>query len=226
MKFNIERLSSLKILNLKTTKTREIELSIKSLPSLRYLDLSADTINIDDKILDQLQHIENITLHGNLSNFNLDSLSNLKFLSLSGTLDKGFNFELFKNLCNRLEFMMIGFEDMDEKTFVKLFDGCYFTHLESFYLSHLKTPRLKKELFKPFTKLGYLFIYNCEIDIIEHDWFCDLKKLCSLTLITNKISRIEENAFSMLDNLRTLELIYNIRLSDEYVKREYLGLGK
>ena len=47
--------------------------------------------------------IEELHLHGNFSNFNLDSLVNLRELSIAGYIDKSFNFELFKNLCNQLE---------------------------------------------------------------------------------------------------------------------------
>ena len=215
VKFNIEGLSSLKTLNLKTTNTREIDLSIKNLPSLRHLDLSADTITIDEKILtpllkDQLQHIESLLLNGNLSNFNLDSLSNLKTLSLCGTLDtKSFNFELFKNLCNRLVTILIVLKDMDEIEFVKLFDGCNFTHLGMFYMSGFNICRLKKELLSSFTTLRHLIMIGCEIEIIEQDSFSDLKQLSSLNLSLNKIARIEKNAFEMLENLQTLDLLYN-----------------
>ena len=213
VKFNIEGLSSLKTIYLRTKKTREIDFSIKNLPSLSELYLCTDTIddNILTRLLEHLQHIEELNLEGNLCYFNLDYLSNLKRLSLSGTLDKSFNFNFFKNLCNQLENMLIALTNIDEKTFVKLFDGCNFRYLEKFFLKHLYSKRFKKEFINRFTALRHLKLSQCQIDKIGDDSFSDSKELCVLDLSGNQIVSIEQNAFSMLKNLRTVDLSYNFK---------------
>lgn len=195
--------------------------------SLRFLCLSI-TCTIDENILapilEQLPHIEELALDGNLSHFNLDSLSNLKSLSLYGTLDtKSFNFDLFKNLCNQLENIQIGLSNINEKTFINIFFGCNFPHLEKFTLRNLNSKRLKKELFSRFTTLKHLHITYCEFETIETDSFLDLKQLCWLNLSGNKISLIEKKAFSILKNLKTLDLSYN-NLRD--FQPRFIGLRK
>ena len=103
VQFNIEGLYSLKTLHL-GSKTDKVYFSIKNLPSLTNLSFYiAATINEDiiTRLLDQIPHIQRLCLHGNLSYFNLDNLVNLKHLSLDGFIYTSFNFELFKNLCNR-----------------------------------------------------------------------------------------------------------------------------
>jgi hypothetical protein len=118
------------------SNTDDVDFSIKNLPSLTIFDLTI-TGTIDEKILtrlfDQVPHIEELFLEGNLSYFNLDSLVNLKKLSLCGTIDESFNFELFENLCNQLEDIRIRLFKNDEKTIVNLFDNYYFPYLA--YLS-------------------------------------------------------------------------------------------
>ena len=213
IKFNIEGLSSLKKLYLKTKKTTEIEFSIKNVPSLRELCLSISAKineNILTRLLEHVQHIEELDLDGKLSYFNLDKLVNLKKLTLSGKIDKSsFNFKLFKNLCNQLENIQIALTNIDEKTFVKLFDGSNFLYLVKFALRYFSTKRFKKEFINQFTALRHLNISNCEIEIIEHDSFSDLQELCWLNLSGNSIRCIEQNSFSMLKNLRTIDLSFN-----------------
>jgi hypothetical protein len=62
---------------------------------------------IDEQILteflDKMPNIEQISLKGRLSHFSLDNFYNLKNLSLNGTINDDFNFELFKNICYQLE---------------------------------------------------------------------------------------------------------------------------
>ena len=221
-------------MGINATKIRDF--SIKKLPSLRILGLSIfGTIdeNILTPILEQLPHIEELTLNGKLSHFNLDNLVDLKSLTLSFTLDtKSFNFELFKNLCNRLTNIQIDLSYIDEETFVKLFDGYNFTHLEKFTLKHFNAKRLKKEFFNRFTTLRHLCVTCCKFETIERDSFSDLKQLCSLNLSRNQISHIGRNAFGSLENLQTLDLSYN-DLRYLYVKpmmrtimRYFVGLRK
>jgi hypothetical protein len=123
VKFNLEGLSSLKYLYL-IANTSEVEFSIKSLPSLTrlylYISGTIDEYKVT-RLLDQLQHIQELYFNGKLSYFNLDSLVNLRELSLSGTIDERFNFELFKNLCKQLENLKIEIKNIDENAFVNLF---------------------------------------------------------------------------------------------------------
>ena len=87
IKFNIEGLQSLKVLHL-GSKSAELDFSINNLCSLTYLALSVGyTIDqeIITKLLDQVQHIEKLHLHGSISHLNLDNLVNLKALSVQGT---------------------------------------------------------------------------------------------------------------------------------------------
>ena len=59
------------------------------------------------KLIENSPYIEILDLHGDLSYINLDSLSNLKRLNLNGRIIDDFNFHLFDNLCNHLEFISI-----------------------------------------------------------------------------------------------------------------------
>ena len=73
-------------------------------------ELSVPSRRIDStiqlKLLDYLQTIEYLTLRGEFSNFKLDSLVNLKSLTLGGKIDRDdLNFGLFKNICNQLEIL-------------------------------------------------------------------------------------------------------------------------
>jgi hypothetical protein len=49
--------------------------------------------NIIKQLLGQVQQIQYLFLRGKFSYFNLDSLDNLKLLSLVGTINEDFNFE-------------------------------------------------------------------------------------------------------------------------------------
>ena len=126
----------------------EVDFSIRNLNSLRRLYISI-TCKIDEKIitglLEQLPTIQQLYLHGNFSYINLDSLVNLRELSIAGYIDEKFNIDLFKNLCNQLEILKIVLANLDEKSFFKLFDGCNFPYLLYFSLRYFNVKRLKKE---------------------------------------------------------------------------------
>lgn len=151
----------------------------------------------------------------------MDNLVNLRKLSLSVIIDETFNFELFKNLSNQLEDILIRFFNADEKTFFRLFDGCNFPYLEVFTIEYIEIKRLKKEYLNGFSTLRQLNITSCEIEVIEHDSFSNMQQLSVLDLSRNRIGSIEKNAFSKLENLQTLKL-RNIRLTN--FDREFIGL--
>ena len=72
--------------------------SFKRLSSLRELSLTIESPmneSMTKNIFDDLPNIEKLTLNGKMSNFNLDSLVNLRDLSLAGTINEDFNFDLY-----------------------------------------------------------------------------------------------------------------------------------
>jgi hypothetical protein len=160
-KFKLEGLSSLKVLNL-AANSAEVDFSFRNLNSLRHFYMCIKCKideNLMTRILKQIPTIEELNLHGNFSYFNLDSLFNLRKLSIAGYIDKSLNFELFKNLCNQLENLKIGLGNFDEESFFKLFHGCNFPYLVDFYLRYFKMKRLKKEHINRFPSLKQLYIY-------------------------------------------------------------------
>lgn len=211
-KFNIEGLSSLKILHL-AANSAEVDISFKNLNSLRHLYVNI-TCKIDENImtgiLEQVPTIEELYLHGNISYINLDRLVNLRELSIAGTIDtENFNFELLKNLCKQLEKLKIVLTNLDEKGFFKLFDACNFPYLVYFVLRFFNVKRLKKEYINRFPTLKQLYIVECSIETIETDSFSNLEQLCWLNLDRNQIEFIVENAFKPLKNLQTIDLRKN-----------------
>ena len=87
------------------------------------------------KLLEIFPNIEELSLSGQFSDINFDSFINLKKLSLFGDLLYGFNFEVFKNICNQLEELYIEFNNMNDKMISKLLYGHYFP--KPFKLKHL-----------------------------------------------------------------------------------------
>ena len=212
-KINIDGIYSLESLSLSLYSLKL--LSIRNLPSLRRLNLHFENCRIDSKIqlelLDLLPSIEYLTLNvhyshrmSDLSYFNLDSLVNLKSLSLTGKLNKDFNFDLFKNICNRLEDLSINLYDIDNKSLAKLFYAHRFPFIQTFsiYLP-IETTKLEKNLFNGFPMLQSLSVnYNN----IDRDAFSDLKQLISLDLGYNCIYSLDNMIFSCLINLKYLNL--------------------
>ena len=209
--------------------TLEVDFSIKNLPSLTsfYLSISVFGICIIDekiltRLLDQVPHIQELHLNGDLSYLNFDSFVNLRQLSLSGKIKDNFNLKLFKNLCNQLEDIQISLRNINEQKLFKLFDGYNFPYLRGFTLMRFSSNRLKKEFISRFQTLRHLNITDCEIELIEHDSFSNLQQLTSLNLSCNLIELIEKNAFSDLKNLQTLDLRHNKLTKFD---RNYIGLG-
>jgi len=140
----------------------------------------------------------------------LDSLVNLKKLSLVGNKNWNFNLKLFENLCKQLENIKISICNIEENDFLKLFDGCNFIYLEEFTIESLYMTRLKKEFIDRLPKPKKLNINTCGIEVIESDLFSNMQQLSWLDLSNNRIEYIVENGFSSLKNLQTLNLKGNI----------------
>ena len=202
----------------------KVDFSIKNLPSLINLSFSFSR-SIDEKIvrrlLDQVPYIQELYLHGDLSYFSLDNLVNLRVLSLDGYIEKNFNFELFKNLCNQLEILKISIYNIEDEIFFKLFDCYKFPYLLDFTIEFLYMKRLTKEFINRLPKPRRLNLIDCEIEVIESDSFSNIKQLISLNLSRNRIELIEKNAFLKLKNLETLDLSKN-RLTK--FDRNFIGL--
>ena len=165
--------------------------------------------NIIKQLLDQVQHIQYLFLRGTFANFNLDSFANLKLLSLDGTINEEFNLELFKNLCNQILYLKIKLTNIDDKTFLKLFNSYSFSNLLSFVIIGCNLKRLKKKYISRFPILTNLFIIDCNLEVIEHKAFSNLKSLRFLDLSENRIKFIEKNTFSNLKNLEIIDLSSN-----------------
>ena len=165
--------------------------------------------NIITKILDDVRHIEELFLRGDFSYFDLDSLFNLKTLSLSGTIKDSFNIELFKNLCNQIEILNLSLSKIDLKTFYKLFDCHNFLNLDSLALISCNIKKLEKEFINQFPMLRKLFLIDCNLEVIEQDIFSNLKQLKCLDLSHNRLKFIEKDTFSNLKNLQILDLSKN-----------------
>jgi Leucine-rich repeat (LRR) protein len=223
LEFNIEGLSSLQSLHL-GSNTSKVNFLIKNLPSLTRLSFSG-RINEDiiTRLLDQIPHIRELCLYGHFSYFNLDHLVNLRELSLSGTIDEKFNFELFKNLCEKLEDISIRLINIHENMLVKLFDGYNFPNLVKFAVKQFGIKRLKSVLINRFSTLRYLTIAHCDIKVIDYDSFLNFEQLCLLDLSYNRIEFIGEKTFSSLKNLKTLDLSNN---NLTYIDRQFIGLGE
>ena len=97
---------------------------------------------------------------------------NLKKLSLFGNINKSFNFELLKNLSNKLEELWIQFYFalVDEETFLKMFEGRHFSKLKYLYLWECCCMKsLKKNFIDRFPTLKDFLMNKCGINI------CNLK---------------------------------------------------
>ena len=155
--------------------------------------------------------IQDLHLHGKFSYFNLDNFFNLKRLSLQGTLDESFNFELFKNLCKQLESLIFRFTDIDFKALFKLFDGYHFPNLQYLTFNECLIKNVNKH-----------YINSCHLETIEDETFSNLKQLRHLGLPGNQIRFIGKNAFFNLKNLEVLNLANN---ELTHIDREFIGIG-
>ena len=200
------------------------------------LDLTPINSEVLFKLIENLPYIEVLHLHGKLSYFNLDSLSNLKELDLRYRIMDDFNVHLFDNLCNQLEYIDISCSNFDDKCLENLFYGRNFPYLSTLYISDsLVNIKLEKKLFDGLRMLKKLRIYKNQsgVRIIDNDAFSNLIELEELVLsdagikfidktmfshlinlkilclYNNQIESIEENSFSNLHNLEHLNLNFN-----------------
>ena len=201
----------------------KIYLSIRDLFLLKYLSFE-NSCTIDENIItqlfDQVRLIKYLFLRGNFSYFNLNSFPNLKGLLLEGTINESFNFELLKNLSNRIQILKISLKKVEYSTFFKLFDGHTFLNLRALSISKTSLNNiLKREFINRFPLLRQLFIRRCNLKVIEPDAFSRLKQLNCLDLSKNHITSIEKDTFSCLKNLKILDLSRNelTNLDAEYI---------
>ena len=168
------------------------------------------------------QSIQQLNLYGKFSYFNLDNFVNLNSISLDGTITEDLNFELFKNLCNQLETLVIKITDIHSKTSLfKLFDGYHFPYLKYLTFSRGFIQRLDKNFINRFPMLICLYIYSCNLETIEDEAFSNLKELFYLGLSGNRVSFIGKNAFLNLKNLKVIDLCNN---GLKHIDREFVGL--
>ena len=163
------------------------------------------------KLIEYMSYIEILFLRGDLSYFNLDSLSNLKRLDLTGTIMDDFNVHLFDNLCNQLESIDIRCKNFDQKYLEKLFYGRNFPYLTRlFILDSLSNIKLEKKLFDGLGMIQQLKIFrNQNLRIIGNDVFSNLIELQELYLSDSCIKFIDKTQFSNLINLKKLSLYHN-----------------
>ena len=229
---NIEGLSSLKTLVLCLSSIEGISFGNQS--SLKDLTLFKSEFNNDSiiKLHKMCSNIEELSLKGNFSSLSFDSFLNLKKLSVIGSLLEDFDFELFKNICNQLEYLLIGFDNMHNDGICKLLNGHNFTKVLTLNIFNSKIKRLEKKLFEGFPKIQSLDIYkNKELKTIDKDAFSNLKNLKCLSLTFNEqLSELDPELFSCLENLEKLDLRYNkltrfdLKIMDYIVKINEINL--
>ena len=200
-----------------------VEINIDSLSSLQRLNLRyrrKTIISLSSKYANY--SLEDLSLQGTFSYLNLDKFINLKKLSLTGNINQSFNLELFRNLSNQLEELSF-YCRADEKTFLKLFEGCHFSNLKYLYLKECCCMKsLNKNFIDRFPMLKDFRMNSCEIETIQQDAFIDLKQAEYIDLSYNLLNFIGKNAFSNLKMNLSLDLSYN-RLT--YFDPEFIGLG-
>ena len=104
------------------------------------------------RIFGYMLNIEILELSGKLSNFNLDSLINLKGCYLFGKIMEDFNFSLYDNLCNQLDEIQIVCKNIDDKSLHKLFYGRNFPCLIKLLVSKSKITKISNA-----SRIAYLF---------------------------------------------------------------------
>lgn len=223
----IEGLSAIKYISLKCFSAEQVKL--RNLCKLRSLALKLSEpidSNIQLNLFDYLPNIEKLELDGNFSNFNLDSLVSLKNLSLIGILMDGFNLDLFTNISNQLENIVISCSNLDDKHLAKLFYDHNFPYLLHFEMTESRITKIEKKLFDGFPMVQKLNISNQkDLRIIEFDALSNLKNLEYLNLGYNCIDSIDIRLFSHLINLRSLNLSGNrLESIEEYLFSSLLNL--
>ena len=182
---------------------------------MRNLDIDVRSeINHDSstKLFEIFPNIESLNLHGKFSNINLDRFVNLKKLSIYGLLSNDFNFDLFKNICNQLEYLKIRLNNLNDENISKLLIGHNFLNVLDLEIFNSKIIRLDKKLFDGFPNLQSFYAkYNQALKTIDKDAFSNLNNLKLLGLnFNNQFSYLDPELFSYLKDLEKLDLRYNI----------------
>jgi Leucine-rich repeat (LRR) protein len=164
--------------------------------------------SITAQFFDQLQNIENISLNGKFSYFNLDNFAHLRALNLEGTINENFTFRLSRVLSERLEELSFSFENIDESTLFELFDNYDFPKLQVLVFSQIDSlENLNMNFFKRFPNLRELTICGCcKLKIIEDYTFSNLEHLVNLDLSNNSLEKLNKRSFCNLKNIETLYL--------------------
>ena len=209
--------------------------SARNLPSLKYFILDCQQLNNSQstQIFVHLSNIVELEIKGIFSDINMDDLTNLEKLSISGKIEIDFNFDLFKNLCNRLKDLSICKINIDDEKLAKLFQSHNFPNLEKFKLAYCEITKLEKNQFKGFPTLQFLTIINPyensnkQLRVIENGAFSNLTNLVSLNLHGNSIETIGQRQLSGLINLNTLVLSFNrIECIEDYTFSDLNNLKK
>lgn len=157
-----------------------------------------------------MQNIEELSLCGNFSYLNLDNLVNLKKLYIQGTINKNFNFKLFKNLCKQLEDLSFCFKNVGKIVDAyKLFDGHHFSNLLRLRIMGFNKRKVTKKFLKKFPMLRELTMQECNIEKFEDYALSSLKYLICLDLANNLLEKLDIPLFWGLPNLEYLNLRYN-----------------
>ena len=224
---NIDGLSSLKSICLGLCSSIETSFSITNLNSLTSFSLKfSNTHTVDEnitKLLDPFQNIEKLNIDGNFSYFNLDNLVNLKSLGLRGKLNDNFNFEIFKSLCNQLNYLSIGFtNNIDDLTLYKLFDGYNFSNLKVLAFMDCYIRVDKNFIGNRFPMLRDLHFQACTLEINELDVFSNLKQLRFLDMSGSWVNLSVSSA-----NLKSLQTLNHLNDNEITFKDpELIGLEK
>lgn len=204
-------LPCLSTLNLSGRSIKEI--SVRNLKSVENFTISI-AASIDEtmsrKFFDHLPNIQELTLKGRFSNLNLDSLINLKNLTLYGIIiETEFNFDLFKNICKQLENLNIYFYDIDYKGIADLFSDNRFDNMNFLSITIFKFNKLERKFIDRFPMLREFHFNSNKLRTIDFDAFSNSKQLEYLSLRSNCIKTLNRRYFSELGKLTTLDLSYN-----------------
>ena len=189
-------------------------ISIRKLCSLKQLGLSSTPGILGERLItdfiDVLPNIEILHLHGKIIPYlNLDKIINLKQLLLNGDINEDFNFELFKNFYNKLEFLIINITNIDYESLLKLLGTHQFSNLDYLHISKFNIKRIEKKFIDRFPKLKVLRMIECNLEIIEDYAFSNLKQLVGLDLTKNNFEKLGRNTLSQLINLKNFSMCDN-----------------
>ena len=152
-----------------------------------------------------------------MSDFNLDNIIHLQELSLNGSLDKDFDYDLIKNLCNQLTDLTINCSNFDDESMNKLFVDHHFPNLSKLRIMNTKITKLGTDFNSRFQQLRDLTIYNNREIRIDCDTFSSLKQLTRLKLTENYFTiDVDKKAFSELTNLEYL------KISGKFIIKEFM----